>query len=172
MESLSRQLEALDRQASSARGDAQPPGSSAGSAQGRSTAPGQGQTGAGGEATELERLRSEIGRQMQEVRQLLNEAQRDPSTRAAGGGGATFEGQGMVLSAPGTEGFKQDFARWQELSRQVTLALDEVESSAARKLQERTAGDRLASGADEKVPAEYQQQVDAYFKALATRKRP
>jgi hypothetical protein len=171
MESLNRQLDALNRQASAAP-DARQPGSSAGSAQGRSASPGQGQAGAGGDTAELERLRSEIGRQMQEVRQLLNEAQRDPGTRAAAGGGSTFEGQGMVLSAPGTEGFKQDFARWQELSRQVTLALDDVESSAARKLQEKSARDRLASGADEKVPAEYQQQVDAYFKALATRKRP
>jgi len=32
--------------------------------------------------------------------------------------------------------------------------------------------ERLASGADERVPAEYQQQVDSYFKALASRKRP
>ena len=89
-----------------------------------------------------------------------------------GGPGATFEGQGMVLSAPGTEGFKQDFARWQELKRQVTLALDDVESSLAKRLQEKAAKDRLASGVDEKVPAGYEQQVDSYFKALATRKRP
>ncbi len=171
---LNRQLEALDRRASAARAGEQQPGS-AGSRpgdRGRS-APGQGQSGTSGDAAaETERLRTEIGRQMQDVRQLLNDAQRDQSTRAAGAGGATFEGQGMVLSAPGTEGFKQDFARWQELARQVTLALDAVESSAARRLQEKTATDRLASGADEVVPAEYQQQVDSYFKALAQRKRP
>jgi hypothetical protein len=78
----------------------------------------------------------------------------------------------MVLSAPGTEGFKQDFSKWQELARQITLALDGVESSLSQKLREKTSKDRLASGADERAPAEYQQQVDSYFKALASRKRP
>ena len=78
----------------------------------------------------------------------------------------------MVLSAPGTQGFKQDFAKWQELTRQITLALDNVESTASKRLHEKGSKDRLASGGDERTPAEYQQQVDSYFKALATRKRP
>ena len=108
---------------------------------------------------------------MDQVRDLVNDTQRE-NARTEGGSGATFEGQGMVLSAPGTQGFKQDFSKWQELTRQVTLALDQVESTAARKLQEKTSKDRLASGGDERAPAEYQQQVDSYFKALATRKRP
>ena len=78
----------------------------------------------------------------------------------------------MVLSAPGTEGFKQDFARWQELTRQITLALDGVESALSKKLRETSSKDRLASGSDERAPAQYQEQVDSYFRALATRKRP
>ena len=49
-------------------------------------------------------------------------------------------------------------------------ALDQVESSLSKKLQEKTAKDRLAAGADDQAPADYQQQVDSYFKALATRK--
>ena len=49
---------------------------------------------------------------------------------------------------------------------------DDIESTASRKLQEKTSKDRLASGGDERAPAEYQKQVDSYFKALATRKRP
>ena len=109
---------------------------------------------------------------MQQVRELLNETQRDSGSRSTGGPGSTFEGQGMVLSAPGTKGFKQDFAKWQELTRQVTLALDDVESSLSKRLQEKASKDRLASGGDERAPAEYQQQVDSYFKALAARKRP
>ena len=119
----------------------------------------------------MERLRADIDRQMKEVRQLLAESQKDNS-KSEGGPGATFEGQGMVLSAPGTQGFKQDFAKWQELTRQVTLALDNVESSLAKRLREKSAKDRLASGGDERAPAEYAEQVDAYFKALAARKRP
>jgi hypothetical protein len=109
---------------------------------------------------------------MREVRELLEGTQRDAAARTNGGRGSTFEGQGMVLSAPGTEGFKQDFSKWQELARQMTLALDDVESSLSKRLQDKTAKDRLASGGDERVPAGYEQQVDSYFKALASRKRP
>ena len=46
--------------------------------------------------------------------------------------GFTFEGQGMVMSAPGTEPFKQDFAKWEQLRKQVTLALDRAESELSR----------------------------------------
>lgn len=172
MDDLTRQLQELDQQASNqSRGVPQP------SAQGQApsstpNAPaGRGQGGSSGDPAAMERLRAEVDRQMKEVRQLLAEAQKDNS-KNEGGPGATFEGQGMVLSAPGTQGFKQDFAKWQELTRQVTLALDDVESSVAKRLREKTAKDRLASGGDERAPAEYAEQVDAYFKALAARKRP
>jgi hypothetical protein len=172
MDDLTRQLEELDRQASSQqRGTPQPNGAPGQGSSSPESKPGQGQGGSSGDPSSLEQLRAEIRRQMQEVRELVNDTQRE-NARSEGGAGATFEGQGMVLSAPGTQGFKQDFSKWQELTRQVTLALDEVESSAARKLQEKTSKDRLASGGDEHAPAEYQQQVDSYFKALATRKRP
>jgi hypothetical protein len=172
LDDLNRQLESVDRQAGD-RGNPGQSGSRPGDTPGRNGQPGQSDGQSGGDAAETERLRTEIGRQMQEVRELLNEMPRDNrDARMPGGPGATFEGQGMVLSAPGTEGFKQDFAKWQELKRQVTLALDDVESSLAKRLQDKAAKDRLASGVDEKVPAGYEQQVDSYFKALATRKRP
>ncbi len=88
-----------------------------------------------------------------------------------GGIGFTFEGQGMVMSAPGTEPFKQDFAKWEQLRKQVTLALDRAESELSRKLQARDTRDRLAAGVDDEPPAAYQQQVDSYFKSLAGRKK-
>lgn len=171
MSDLTRQLQELDQQASeqtrgSAQADAQGRGRTSQSGQ-----PGQGQGGAAGDPTSAERVREDIDRQMRDVRKLLNEALAT-NTSGEDGQGASFEGQGMVTSAPGTQGFKQDFAKWQELTRQVTLALDAVESSASKKLQEKASADRLASGGDERPPAEYQQQVDAYFKALAARKRP
>ena len=62
---------------------------------------------------------SQIGRDNPEVR--------------TGGIGFTFEGQGMVMSAPGTEPFKQDFAKWEQLRKQVTLALDRAESELSRR---------------------------------------
>jgi hypothetical protein len=173
MDDLTRQLEELDRRASS-----QPQGSPQASGQSQSSAPsssGQaGQSGGGttGASEAAARLRDEIQKQMREVRELLNETQRDANARGNAGRGTTFEGQGMVLSAPGTEGFKQDFSKWQELARQVTLALDDVESGLSKQLQAKTSKDRLASGGDERVPAGYEQQVDSYFKALASRKRP
>ena len=77
----------------------------------------------------------------------------------------------MTLSAPGTEAFKQDFARWESLRRQATQALENVESALAKKLQEKQSKDRLAAGADDKAPAEYQKQVDSYFKAIAKKKQ-
>jgi hypothetical protein len=57
------------------------------------------------------------------------------------------------------------------MKRQVTAALDQVESTLAKKLQERNAKDRLSAGTDDQAPAAYQRQVDSYFKALATRKK-
>jgi hypothetical protein len=168
LDDLTRKLQQLDQQASNQRNGRSPQDA----ANGRGGPRGQSQGGSSGETSSAETLREELTRQMQQAQRLLNDAQRDGSVVNRGGMGGTFEGQGMVLSAPGTEGFKQDFAKWQELKRQVTLALDDVETSLSKKLQDRTSKDRLASGGDDRPPAEYQQQVDSYFKALAERKRP
>jgi hypothetical protein len=152
--------------------NSQPSQSASPSAPGDTGKPGQGQVGSGGSGADIARLRDELNREIQQVRELLEQIRREEGTQARGGAGFTFEGQGMTLSAPGTEAFKQDFAKWQELKRQATLALEQAESTLAKKLQARNAKDRLAAGADDKPPAAYQQQVDSYFKALATRKKP
>ena len=98
----------------------------------------------------------------------------DPSTMTlarGGGAGFTFEGQGVATSAPGTEAFKQDFAKWEDLRRQMSLALEHAQSSLTKKLQTKESKERLAAGADDKAPLEYQKQVDAYFKAIAAKKK-
>ena len=77
----------------------------------------------------------------------------------------------MTLSSPGTEAFKQDFARWQQLRQQATQALEHAETVLSRKLQEKEARDRLSAGVDDKPPASYQAEVDSYFKALAGKKK-
>ena len=119
----------------------------------------------------IRRLQEEYASQMSEMRGLVDQLNReDPGSNPATDG-FTFEDQGMVRSAPGTEAFKQDFATWEALRQQATQALDRVESSLSRRLNEEAAKDRLASGIEGDVPAEYQQQVDAYFKALAARGR-
>ena len=76
----------------------------------------------------------------------------------------------MTLSAPGTEAFKQDFARWQELRDQATRALDRLTAAITKRLDEKARTDRLAAGVDDRAPAAYRAQVDAYFKAIAARK--
>src|SRR5204862_2134959 len=97
----------------------------------------------------------------------------DPGVARGAGAGFTFESaESMTLSAPGTEAFKQDFAKWEEMRRQATQALETAESTLSRKLQAKQAKDRLAAGTDDKPPAGYQKQVDSYFKAIASKKKP
>ncbi|MGE3706590.1 MAG: hypothetical protein AB7I13_15065, partial [Vicinamibacterales bacterium] len=119
---------------------------------------------------ELAKLQAEYERQLRETRELLEQLRRDDKTTGRSAGGMTFEGQGMVTSAPGTEAFKQDFAKWDDLRRQVTQALERAESDLSKRLQAKAAKDRLAAGIDDRPPAEYNDQVDRYFKAIAGRK--
>jgi hypothetical protein len=117
-------------------------------------------------------LREEAARELQRTRELVDDLRRqDPSLRS-GGPGFTYEGQGMTFSSPGTEGFKQDFARWQQLRDQATGALARVESALSKQLQDTQAADRLAAGVDDKAPASYRSRVDDYFKAIAAKKTP
>jgi uncharacterized protein DUF4175 len=125
-----------------------------------------------GTSGQRNQLRDEAARELQRAQQLIDDLRRqDPSLRS-GGPGFTYEGQGMTFSSPGTEGFKQDFARWQQLRDQATGALARVESALSKQLQDRQAADRLAAGVDDKAPAAYRSRVDDYFKAIAAKKTP
>ncbi|HZR23700.1 MAG TPA: DUF4175 family protein [Vicinamibacterales bacterium] len=174
---LREQLDNLGRQMSEAgqAGQAGRTGQSSQKSAGQQGRTGQGQAGGGGgDGTDLARMRQEAEKKLQETKDLLDQLKRDDpngQTFAKGGAGFTFEGQGMTLSAPGTEAFKQDFAKWDELRRQATQALDNAESTLSKKLQAKQAKDRLAAGADDKAPSEYQKQVDDYFKAIAKKKQ-
>jgi hypothetical protein len=143
------------------------------SGRGDSGRAGQGQQGGGGSGNDLERLREQYRRQLQDARDFMDQMRRDDPSLARGGGGFTFEAaDGRTSTAPGTEAFKQDFGRWEDLRRQATQALEQAESSLSKKLQAKQAKDRLAAGTDDKAPAEYQKQVDSYFKAIAGKKKP
>src|SRR5262245_27127374 len=140
METTSRQLERLGQQRG--QSGAQPGGQQAGrgpngqkpaSADGQPTSGRDGTpssdsdgVGAVGTGSDVAKLQEEYAQQLRQTRELLDELERD-RTADRGGMGFTFEGQGMVLSAPGTEAFKQDFAKWEELRRQATQALERVE---------------------------------------------
>jgi hypothetical protein len=167
MASLSREMEKLGRQNGPNGSQSSPqrtPGESGRSGDGRS---GGGAPG----GSDLARLRDEYERQMKETQDLLDQMRREDPSFARGGAGFTFEGQGMTLSAPGTEAFKQDFAKWEEMRKQATTALDHAEAALSKKLQAQQAKDRLAAGVEDKAPPEYQKQVDSYFKALAAKKK-
>ena len=150
-------------------------GSSAQKSPGQTGKAGEGQGGGGGgTGTDLEKLRDQYQKQLQETKELADQMRReDPSFARGGGGGFTFEAPTSVgLSAPGTEAFKQDFAKWEEMRRQATQVLDSVETALSKKIQAKQAHDRLTAGADDKAPPGYQQQVDDYFKAIAGKKKP
>ena len=176
---VTREIDKLGRQAASAgrRG-------STGRSDGATDRPqaSQGQSGnavggrqGGGGGADVDRLREEFQRELERTRDLVRELRReDPAglTFERGGPGFTFEGRGMTLGAPGTEAFKQDFAKWDDLRRQATQALERVESSLSKKLQANASRDRLAAGVDDQAPPAYEKQVDSYFKAIAGKKKP
>jgi hypothetical protein len=85
--------------------------------------------------------------------------------------GSTPVGQAMVSAAPGTEAFKQDFAKWEDLHREVTLGLERLESGLSQRVIEKAAKDRLRSGSTDRTPPDYSSSVDRYFRALAQEPR-
>jgi hypothetical protein len=87
-------------------------------------------------------------------------------------GGSTPEEWQPSISAPGTEAFKQDFARWETLKRNLLVALEKVERGLADELRAAEARDRLNAGASEAVPDDYRRLVDKYYRALAAPRRP
>ncbi len=126
-------------------------------------------TGRGGEP--LERLKREYAEQVREAARLRQEMEGRQGTRHGGdGAGSTPEGQLMVMSAPGTEAFKQDFSKWDVLHKDVTLGLERLEASLSQQLLEKALKDRLAAGAADQAPGEYQDAVDRYFRSIASPK--
>jgi hypothetical protein len=94
--------------------------------------------------------------------------------RQDGGYGAygTPEGHEFSRSAPGTEAFKQDYARWESLSKNVKDALEDLESSLADRLSDQRARDRVTAGEDDRAPAVYEEAVSRYYRSIARRPAP
>jgi hypothetical protein len=72
-------------------------------------------------------------------------------------------------SAPGTEAWKQDYAKWEALSQDVKQALERYESSTADRLSRALTADRLHAGGSDRVPDAYQKRIAKYFESLAKR---
>jgi hypothetical protein len=150
-------------------GDSKPASQSDRSQQnGRSGAQGGSQ---GDRGAEMQRLREQYARELRQAQDLMDQLRRE-AAQGSGLGGFTPEGQQMVLSAPGTEAFKQDFAKWGVLRKNVNTALEQLEMSLSKKLQAKQSKDRLAAGAADRAPDAYRTLVDKYFQSLATGRKP
>jgi hypothetical protein len=180
MSELQRQIEALQK-STHGEGKPGPDGQQAGATssarsqggQQGAASPSQGQRGEGAAGQrsaqeQLERVKREYAEQVREAARLRRELDgRQGASNGGDGGGSTPEGQLMVLSAPGTEAFKQDFSKWEVLHKDVTLGLERLEATLSQRLLERAQRDRLASGAADDAPAEYRDAVERYFRSLA-----
>jgi hypothetical protein len=98
------------------------------------------------------------------ARELVAEMQRENRLESLA---READGFNPGRSAPGTEGWKQDFAKWDELKVQMAAALERAERTAADTLREQQANDRLNAGASQAVPEGYRRLVEKYYRALA-----
>ena len=73
------------------------------------------------------------------------------------------EGWWRSFSAPGTEAFKQDFARWESLKRNLLVALEDVETKVSTELRARENKERLNAGGHAAVSDAYRDLVDKYL---------
>ena len=165
---LRERLDAVDRslEALRERSAAGAPSQGRGEAAGQGQRPGQ----AGGDG-EIAALQRQLAEQMRQAREQVDALGRSaPEMR--GGGGSTPETWQPSVSAPGTEAFKQDFARWESLKRQLLLALEKVERGLADDLRQHETRDRLNAGAADAVPDDYRRLVDKYYRSLAAPRRP
>ncbi len=118
-----------------------------------------------GEVADLQR---QLAEQLRDTRERVEALSREnPEMR----GPATPEQWQPSVSAPGTEGFKQDFARWESLKSNLLLALEKVERSLTTQLREQETKDRLNAGASDAVPDDYRALVERYYRSLAAPRR-
>ena len=82
---------------------------------------------------------------------------------------ATPEGPELSRSAPGTEAFKQDFAKWESLRQGVASAMDRYEAGIAQRLAEREASERVTAPLKDEVPERYSESVIRYYRSLSRR---
>ena len=159
---LREELAQLDRQLAGLRAQAgEPPSTGAqgapGNAEGRGNAPGPGVRGGGTQ-------NGDVQEQWQNARELMNEMQRENRLESLA---RESDGFNPGRSAPGTEAWKQDFAKWDELKVQMAAALERAERTAADNLRSQQANDRLNAGATQAVPDAYRRMVEKYYRALA-----
>ena len=107
---------------------------------------------------------------MRDAQQLAEEIRR--SNPEMEKGGTTPEQWQRSVSAPGTEAFKQDFANWEALKKNLLVALEQTESGLSDRLRARETRERLNAGRHDKVADTYRELVDRYYQSLAAPRRP
>jgi hypothetical protein len=165
---LQRTMDALARsgeQPSGSPGEQGQPGQKAGQAgqagSGQPSSNGQQGSSPGGRAESVSRLQRDADNQLREAQKLAGELQREMP------GGTTPEQWQRSVSAPGTEAFKQDFANWESLKKNLLTALDRTESQLSDQLRARENRERLNAGRHDAVSENYRQLVDRYYQSLA-----
>lgn len=137
---------------------------------GREGASGRG-GGGSGQGGRLGDLQREAGQQARELERLSGELRRD-NPAMQGQAPRTPEDWWPSTSAPGTESFKQDFARWESLKKNLLSAMEKVETDVSSRLRDRESRERLNAGGHESVSEAYREQVQQYFRALAAPRKP
>ena len=164
---LQRTMEELKEQGAQGAQGAQP-GAQPGP-EGKEGSTGQQGSSAGGRDGRLSQLQREADSQMREAQKLAEDMQRENPGMEKGG--STPEQWQRSVSAPGTEGFKQDFANWESLKKNLLVALDRTESQLSDQLRARENRERLNAGRHDAVADTYKALVDRYYQSLAAPRR-
>jgi hypothetical protein len=166
-------------QAQSANGQPQPPrqgpqqaqgsqggqqGGSQASASGRDGASGEQGGSAGGNGGRVQQLQRDVNDSMRDAARLADEIRRDSGMQSPN----PNDGWWRSFSAPGTEAFKQDFARWESLKKNLLVALEDVETKVSHEIRTRENKERLNAGGHDAVSDAYRDLVDKYYRSLAT----
>jgi hypothetical protein len=167
---LQRTMDALSKAGGSLQGGHEGQGKPQPSAEGREGQSGQQGSAEGGRAGAVARLQREADEQMREAQRLAEEVQKqNPGMQK---GGSTPEQWQRSVSAPGTESFKQDFAKWESLKKNLLVALEQTESQLSDQLRARENKERLNAGRHDAVSDTYRDLVDRYYQSLAAPRRP
>ncbi len=139
------------------------------SADGRAGSSGQQGGTSGGNGGRVQQLQREVNERMRDAERLAEEIRREsPGMQAPN----TNEAWWRSFSAPGTEAFKQDFARWESLKKNLLVALEGVESKVSGELRVQENKERLNAGGHDAVGEAYRSLVEKYYKSLAAPRRP
>jgi len=129
---------------------------------------GRGSASGSAQGAELSRLRDQYAKELQRARDTLSRLER--SAPGTGLGGTTPEHHEWSVVDQGTEGFKQDFSRWESLRKDINVALERYEASVVARAARKSLQDRLSAGGSDRVPDAYRRLIARYYESLAKKK--